>query len=356
MSEHRWTKFWWQDWQRDPALRMCSPAARGVWMDMLCVMADGEPHGHLLVNKRPPTDRQLASVFGCSEKDAKSFIKELEDAGVFSRNDDGVIFSRRMVRDKQASKQAAATGAEGGNPNLRRGVVAKEDRVRPYRRADSPAKTQRIFEKRGGRCWWCDCVLQREKAGADFFHVDHLIPVCDGGTNDETNLVPACAKCNHDRAMVSPTRTSGGSDSNGGGYCRNDTDTKHQEAEAESESEKKEPPSLRSGPPQRGSTGTRLPEDWQPDPACIAFADSLSLNATLLAQQFRDYWHALPGSKARKLDWPATWRTWCRREAERPKPRASPAPSESRHDASVRQMMRMLDLNEPDPQPGFLLQ
>jgi hypothetical protein len=27
-------------------------------------------------------------------------------------------------------------------------------------------------------------------------HVDHVVPVCDGGTNDDRNLVPACRVCN----------------------------------------------------------------------------------------------------------------------------------------------------------------
>jgi hypothetical protein len=104
MSEHRWSKFWWQDWQRDPALRMCSPAARGVWMDMLAIMFDATPHGHLLVNGRAPTNRQLGSVFGVAEKVASVLISELEEAGVFSRSEEGVIISRRMVRDHAASE------------------------------------------------------------------------------------------------------------------------------------------------------------------------------------------------------------------------------------------------------------
>ncbi len=91
---------------------------------MLCIMADATPKGHLLVNGRPPTDRQLASVFGLPEKDARSYLKELEDAGVFSRTADGVIFNRRMVRDRAASERAVADGKRGGNPNLKKGIIA----------------------------------------------------------------------------------------------------------------------------------------------------------------------------------------------------------------------------------------
>ena len=50
------------------------------------------------------------------------------------------------------------------------------------------------------------------------------------------------------------------------------------------------------------------------------FAVGLGLNADAVAAQFRDYWHAQPGAKGRKADWDATWRNWCRREAERAAP------------------------------------
>lgn len=118
MSARRWAKFWWQDWQRDPALRMCSLAARGAWIEMLCLMADADPVGHLLVNGRSPNMRQLAAVLGCSEREATKLVSELEENGVFSRSDDGTIFSRRMVRDKAISDEAAANGKKGGNPNI----------------------------------------------------------------------------------------------------------------------------------------------------------------------------------------------------------------------------------------------
>jgi hypothetical protein len=118
-SKMRWSKFWWGDWQNDPTLRMCSFQARGVWMEMLAIMHAAEPVGHLLVNKRAPSMKQLASLAGGPEKEVISAIKELEDAGVFSRTEDGTIYSRRMVRDKVASDRGRETGSTGGNPSLK---------------------------------------------------------------------------------------------------------------------------------------------------------------------------------------------------------------------------------------------
>lgn len=62
--------------------------------------------------------------------------------------------------------------------------------------------------------------------------------------------------------------------------------------------------------------GSRLPDDWSPD---IGAAMALGLSQQQAAQQadrFRDYWRAVPGAKGRKLDWPATWRNWCRTALE----------------------------------------
>ncbi len=74
----------------------------------------------------------------------------------------------------------------------------------------------------------------------------------------------------------------------------------------------------------RSPRGSRLPVDWQPDADLTAFATQQGLDARRVAAQFRDYWHAKAGKDAVKLDWPATWRGWCRREAERKPSRAAP--------------------------------
>lgn len=121
MSERRqpWMKWYPADWRADPGLRMCSFAARGLWADVLALMHEGEPYGHLVINGRAPTSRQLAVMLGGTAKEIDALIAELMDAGVPSRTDDGVIYSRRMVRDK--AKQAAdrANGKGGGNPRLK---------------------------------------------------------------------------------------------------------------------------------------------------------------------------------------------------------------------------------------------
>ena len=111
-------QFYPGDWLRATELRSCSVGARGLWMDMICLMHEGTPYGHLKVMKKVIDEVNLARMVGSTIDEAIAWITELEEAGVFSRTDDGCIFSRRMVRDEQARAARAAGGKEGGNPKL----------------------------------------------------------------------------------------------------------------------------------------------------------------------------------------------------------------------------------------------
>lgn len=118
MTEHRWSKFWWQDYEADDALRVVSLAAQGLWMRMLCTMHKGAPYGHLTINGKQPTTRQIAMMASATEREASKLLVELEAAGVFSRTEDGTIYNRRMVRDKAVSQKGREDGKRGGNPAL----------------------------------------------------------------------------------------------------------------------------------------------------------------------------------------------------------------------------------------------
>jgi hypothetical protein len=121
-SRRPWMKFYPSDWRADPALRMCSIGARGLWAEMLCLMHEAEPYGSLLVNGQRITEKQLASLACVSNKEAAEFIVELECSGVFSRDSDGTIYSRRMRRDLEKEQKDQENGKAGGNPALKGGV------------------------------------------------------------------------------------------------------------------------------------------------------------------------------------------------------------------------------------------
>lgn len=144
-----WTKFSWGDWAEDMALRTCSLAAQGLWMRLLCIAASETPYGHVTLNHRPASDRQIAALAGLPLNEASALVAELEESGVFSRTgsrlrdhsledmyasltetgvfgevDEGTIYSRRMIRDLYTYRQDIRNGKKGGNPNLRRAKLA----------------------------------------------------------------------------------------------------------------------------------------------------------------------------------------------------------------------------------------
>ena len=125
-------QFYPGDWLNDTGLRACSLAARGLWIDMNCIMHQGHPYGYLTWSAkdrdedvlRPIPDGVLARIVGSREEEVVPLLAELEDAGVFSRTADGVIYSRRMVRDENARESRAAGGYKSlENPNVPRPKV-----------------------------------------------------------------------------------------------------------------------------------------------------------------------------------------------------------------------------------------
>lgn len=47
-----------------------------------------------------------------------------------------------------------------------------------------------LYKDQDGRCLYCGCSI------AAGYHVDHMIPIARGGSNDPENLALACPGCN----------------------------------------------------------------------------------------------------------------------------------------------------------------
>jgi hypothetical protein len=114
-------KFYPTDWRADPALKICSIGARGLWIEMLCIMHEAVPRGDLLIKGRSVEPEVLARLVGADLDTVNGYLKELEEMSVFSRRKSGVIYSRRMVSDEIRSQKASENGKTGGNPKLKNG-------------------------------------------------------------------------------------------------------------------------------------------------------------------------------------------------------------------------------------------
>lgn len=113
-------QFYPSDWLRDTALRSCSAGARGLWIDMICFMHEGSPYGYLKVGEKVILADNLHRMVGETLEVVEGWLHELELAGVFDV-DNGIICSRRMIRDEELRQKRAEGGKLGGNPNLKGG-------------------------------------------------------------------------------------------------------------------------------------------------------------------------------------------------------------------------------------------
>lgn len=103
-------QFYVRDWMSDNALRMVSLEARGLWIDMLCLMARSPEYGFLKNDADRPMDEKMLSMAVGKGDTAEaiqkitSLLEELENAGVFGRDDRMIIYSRRLLRESTARK------------------------------------------------------------------------------------------------------------------------------------------------------------------------------------------------------------------------------------------------------------
>lgn len=123
-----WFKFQPAAWRGDQALRAVSLAARGLWIECLCIMHEAKPYGHLVLNGKPIGEVTLARMTGVPVDEVRALMAELRQAGVLSVASTGVILSRRMVKDheranlgrKSANRrwaQVAESTAQSDEPN-----------------------------------------------------------------------------------------------------------------------------------------------------------------------------------------------------------------------------------------------
>lgn len=120
MSDIPFIKFFPTDWLSEETLRLVSMGARGLWIDLLCLMARSNRRGYLeLAGGIKPTSEQIARLLGRSVAEIEPLLDELKQAGTFSIDESGIIYSRRIVRDTESYNQAVMFGKKGGNPRLK---------------------------------------------------------------------------------------------------------------------------------------------------------------------------------------------------------------------------------------------
>jgi len=107
-------QFYVGDWRKDPGVQALDYESRGVWLEILCFMHESEERGRLLLNGIAMPTIALARNLGIPEADLKQTLSKIEAYGVASRDDAGVLYCRRMVRDEDLRRKKAEAGRLGG--------------------------------------------------------------------------------------------------------------------------------------------------------------------------------------------------------------------------------------------------
>lgn len=97
--------FFTGDWLKDPALTLCAPATRGVWIDLLSAMHEAGRSGELC-----GTAEQLARFARCSTADLALALTDLRTnkaADVTERNGQITVVNRRMFREHNSRLSGA---------------------------------------------------------------------------------------------------------------------------------------------------------------------------------------------------------------------------------------------------------
>lgn len=144
-------QFYPADWRKDPGVQSLSFHDRGVWFEILCLMHESEQRGKLLLNGKPMPNGALARLLGLDDQTLAETLTALLDYGVASRDDQGALTNRRMIRDDRLRKKRSDCGKLGGNPNLLNQTpkqkptpsssssTSSSDSDTPYRAADAAA-------------------------------------------------------------------------------------------------------------------------------------------------------------------------------------------------------------------------
>ena len=106
MKDGKWPAllFYPNDHIRD--MQLLPLAAQGLWMRMVCEMSSNELHRGFLEmpNGQPMLDTDIAELAGKGIKLVRNCLLIMERIGIFSRDDRGCIYCRRMARETKISQ------------------------------------------------------------------------------------------------------------------------------------------------------------------------------------------------------------------------------------------------------------
>ena len=191
MTKNPSTTFYFNDWENDEKLKLCSLAAQGLWMRLLCIAARSPEPGIVQTgtfDMSPPHGlTHIASAVGQPPDVINPLIDELLTSGTASRDRKGRIYCRRMVR---AAKISLAR-SEAGKSRVRYGLRGENGQFL------SDGNTERISDeasKRSSKPPASSRLQDFESSSHGFTESDAARATADPDGPPRTRLLPETAK------------------------------------------------------------------------------------------------------------------------------------------------------------------
>jgi hypothetical protein len=118
-NKHPYIPLYTGDWLKDAKLSICSPATRGIWIDIICAIHEADNGGSVI-----GTPRELARLCRADSSEVESAILELEKSSTadIERQLDGSvkITCRRIQRHLSIKQKRSEAGSKGGAKSKQR--------------------------------------------------------------------------------------------------------------------------------------------------------------------------------------------------------------------------------------------
>lgn len=158
-------QFYPGDWLRNANLRRCSHAARGAWMDVLCVLHDSDEYGLIrwpladLANACAAPIRLLRELVekgvlkGCDKGRCEPFIytprsgrKDGEPVTLVAQQDGPIWYSSRMVKDEHVRTIRGESSRFGEAPEATPKRTPKPSPKPPFGDGSTSASATAVYE------------------------------------------------------------------------------------------------------------------------------------------------------------------------------------------------------------------
>lgn len=100
--------FYPQSWLDDAKLTHCSLAAKGMWIDLLCHMHNGDPYGHLVFNSKVLSKEDVQKLLRITNQEVFDIAWQelLNKKIILQEHGSGAYYSKRMTYEHKQQRRS----------------------------------------------------------------------------------------------------------------------------------------------------------------------------------------------------------------------------------------------------------